>query len=99
MRDAAKSAAKKLGYHDLKPEQLAVVETFVKGRDVFAVLPKGYDKSLYFACLPIVFDKLLDTGGEDSSIIVVVDSIDSNHEGPNEWLVWLHQTSECLVVV
>ena len=64
LREAAKSAAKDLGYPDLKSEQLVVVETFVKGSDVFAVLPTGFEKSLCFACLPIVFDKLLGSVGE-----------------------------------
>ena len=36
-----------------------VVEAFVKGRDVFAVLPTGYGKSLCIGCLLLVFDKLL----------------------------------------
>ena len=72
IREAAKSAAKDLGYPDLKPEQLDVVETFVKGRDVFAVLPTDFGKSLCFACLPIVFDKLLGSVGEERSIVVVV---------------------------
>ena len=48
--EAARSAAKELGYSNLKPERLEVVETFVKGRDVFAVLPTGYGKSLSRAC-------------------------------------------------
>ena len=39
IREAARSVAKGLGYPYLKPERLEVVETFVKGRDVFAVLP------------------------------------------------------------
>ena len=47
-----KSAAKELGYPDLKPEQLEVVETFVKGRNMFAVLPTGYGKSLSLAAFP-----------------------------------------------
>jgi len=48
-----KSAAKELGYPDLKPEQLEVVETFVKRSDLFAVLPTGYGKSLArcFSCI------------------------------------------------
>ena len=48
-----KSAAKELGYPDLKPEQLEIMETFVKGRDPFAVLPTGYGKSLArcFSCI------------------------------------------------
>ena len=72
VREAATSAARELGYPDLKPEQLKVVETFVKGRDVFAVLPTDYGKSLCYGCLPIVFDKLLGKGGDDCSIVVVV---------------------------
>ena len=39
IREVAKSAAKEKGYPDGKLERLDVVETFVNGRDVFAVLP------------------------------------------------------------
>ena len=46
IQEAMRRAAKELGYFDLKPEQLEVVETFVKGRDLLAVLPTGYGKSL-----------------------------------------------------
>ena len=45
--EAVKSAAKDLVYLDLKPEQVDIVETFVKGRDVFAVLPTGFGKSVF----------------------------------------------------
>ena len=79
IREAVKSAAKELGYPDLKPEQLDVMETFVKGRDVFAVLPTGYGKSLCFGCLPIVFDKLLVRVRKDRSIIVVVTPFTAMH--------------------
>ena len=39
----------KLGYLQLKPEQLKVITEFVNGRDVFAVLPTGYGKTLCYA--------------------------------------------------
>ena len=66
----AQTAANELGYRQLKPEQADVIETFVKGRDVFAVLPTSYGKSLCYGCLPLVFDRLHD--GEERSIVVVV---------------------------
>ena len=78
VREAARSAARELGYTDLKQEQLRVVEAFVEGRDVFAVLPTGYGKSLSalcYACLPIVFNKLLATeggGGRELTVPIVV---------------------------
>ena len=50
----AQTAANELGYRQLKPEQADVIEAFVKGRDVFAVLPTGYGKSLCYGCLPLV---------------------------------------------
>ena len=46
---------KELGFRQLKPEQ---AEAFVKGRDVFPVLPTGYGKSLCYSCLLLVFDRL-----------------------------------------
>ena len=42
-------------------------------RDVFAVLPTRYGKSMCFACLPKANDKLRDTTG---SIAVVVTPLD-----------------------
>ena len=64
------SAAEKLGYPVLKTEQLEVLLHFVQGRDVFAVLPTGFGKSLCYACLPLAFDRLL--GREEGYTITVV---------------------------
>lgn len=69
--EAAKAAARVLGYIQMKSEQLQVVESFVKGNDVFGVLPTGFGKSLCYACLPLVFDKLLQKP-HGSSIVMVV---------------------------
>ena len=60
----------KLGYSQLKPEQLKVIMEFICGKDVFAVLPTGFGKTLCYACLPLVFDEL--THGRAPSIILVV---------------------------
>ena len=43
--EAVVVAAGYLGYSSLKEEQLKVVTAFLEGRDVFAVLPTGYEKS------------------------------------------------------
>lgn len=76
LRDATRSAAKELGCHDLKLEQLAVIETFVKGRDVFAVLLMGYGKSLALHAYLLCFTNCWVWVEIDGSI-AVVDSFDT----------------------
>ena len=51
---AADWAVQQLGYPSIKNEQLKIVVGEV--REVFAVLPNRYGKSLCYACLPLVFD-------------------------------------------
>ena len=63
------SAARTLGYETMKDLQRSVIVSFVNGNDVFAVLPTGYGKSLYFSFLPLVFDILFHF--QEASIIVV----------------------------
>ena len=59
LKDAANWAAMKLGYaRGMKEEQLEVVVAFLSGSDVFAVLPTGLGKSICYACLPFVFERL-----------------------------------------
>ena len=41
-------AIQKLGYSQLKPEQLKVIMEFIRGKDVFAVLPTGFGKTRAF---------------------------------------------------
>ena len=50
-------AAMELGYSSMKREQVEVAVALIEGRDVFAILPTGFGKSLCYACLPVAFDK------------------------------------------
>ena len=52
-------------------EQLDVAIAFVEGRDVFAILPTGFGKSLCYAYLPASFDRMLEQD-QGYSIVVVV---------------------------
>ena len=62
-------AVKKLGYSSLKTEQLEIVMAVLRGRDVFGILPTGYGKTLCFACLPFIFEQILE--GEASIVLIV----------------------------
>ena len=72
VQKAALNAVQQLGYSSIKEEQLVlkVVAGLIRGHDVFAVLPTGFGKSLYFSCLPYMFDELLPLG--EPSIVVTV---------------------------
>jgi len=59
IRESILKAADELGNPTLK---LEVVTAFVKGRDVFGILPTGFGKSLCYNCLPATFDILSDKG-------------------------------------
>ena len=69
VKECVTDAAKKLGYPEMKPEQLEVAASFIEGRDVFSVLPTGFGKSLCYACLPLAFDQFLERG---YSLVIVV---------------------------
>ena len=64
-------AAMELGYSSMKPEQAEVAVALIVGRDVFAILPTGFGKSLCYACLPVAFDKC-QKKERGYSIVVVV---------------------------
>uniref|UniRef100_A0A1X7U5W1 DNA 3'-5' helicase n=1 Tax=Amphimedon queenslandica TaxID=400682 RepID=A0A1X7U5W1_AMPQE len=61
-----------LGYISLKSEQQYIITEFLKGKDVFAVLPTGYGKTACSTCLPSAFDKYEERTVENKAIIVVV---------------------------
>ena len=68
------SAAKAIGITELKDEQRKVVLSFVRGNDVFVSLPTGYGKSVCFAVLPFLFDRIRDRTG---SIVLCVSPLTS----------------------
>ena len=50
--------AEKMGIANLKPKQLEAISAFLSGRDVFVSLPTGYGKSIIFALLPPIFNRI-----------------------------------------
>ena len=56
-------AARRLGYHDLREQQLHAAKKFLQGNDVFV------GKSLIYAVLPFAFDHLR---GSEGTIVAVV---------------------------
>ena len=69
--DAIHYAVERLGFAEIKSLQLEVVLALATEQDVFGVLPTGYGKSLCYACLPILFDRLRKTQEQHSIVIVV----------------------------
>ena len=55
---AISSSAAEMGLNPLKEKQLEAVMAFLGGRDTFVSLPTGYGKSIVYAILPLVFDKI-----------------------------------------
>jgi len=47
----------------LKDKQCDALKSFCSGNDLFVSLPTGYGKSLIYAALPLVFDKMTGTEG------------------------------------
>lgn len=61
-KDAAiEEAVRDLGLEILKPKQREAIESFLSGKDTMVVLPTGYGKSIIYAALPWIFDKLRGT--------------------------------------
>ncbi|KAI8487974.1 hypothetical protein Bbelb_344220 [Branchiostoma belcheri] len=56
------------GITSLKPEQVDALKSFVCGRDVLALLPTGFGKSLIYQIAPLVLEKL----GRTNPIVIVV---------------------------
>ncbi len=72
IKGAIAAAASTLGYQGLRPQQQQAVHTFVTGHDVFVSMPMGSGKSLCFAILPNVFDRIRGLTENPASIVIVV---------------------------
>lgn len=66
---AIREAANELGIEKHKEKQQEAILSFVNGSDTFVSLPTGYGKSIIYAVLPLVFDKLRQVTG---SIVICV---------------------------
>ena len=69
--EAILSAARKLGYSDLRQKQREAVTEFVAGKDVFVSLPTGSGKSLCFFILPLLYDILRGNTSPQCIVLVV----------------------------
>ena len=56
--EALAEATKEVGLVSLKAKQVEAMEAFVNGKDVFVSLPTAYEKSLIYAILPLIYNKL-----------------------------------------
>ena len=48
----------RLGYATLKKEQKDAILSFVVGRDVLVMLPTSYGKTIWYCCLPLIYNLL-----------------------------------------
>ena len=76
LAEIVRGEAQSLGFGELKPEQLSAVEAFVGGlQDVFVSLPTGFGKSLCYALIPKVLDRI--RGLEKKCIALVISPLRS----------------------
>ena len=68
VEEALSASVATLGFDSLREHQQKAVEEFVSGKDVFVCLLTGHGKSLCYAVLPLVFDRIR---GKDSASIVL----------------------------
>ena len=55
--DAVKKVSEDIGV-EFKDKQLEAIKYFCAGQDVFVSLPTEYVKSLIYAVLPLIFDRI-----------------------------------------
>ena len=74
---AIEASVRDLGYENVRQEQFDVVLNFMKGNDVFVSLPTGSGKSLCYACLPLVYDRLREDVDTSKSIALVISPLNA----------------------
>lgn len=72
LEEAIASAAKTMGYSELRPKQREAIVEFIGGKDVFVSLPTGSGKTLCYCLLPLAFDAMKSRIGTESNSIVVI---------------------------
>lgn len=82
---ALEKTIEELGLHTLKPKQREAVEAFIAGRDTFVILPTGYGKSIIYAILPNLSDRIRGTKG---SIVVCISPLTSIMMDQQEKFMW-----------
>ena len=53
-----RKVASRLGFVNVKPQQLEAILAFCEGKDVFMSLPSGFRKTLIFAVFPSLFNTI-----------------------------------------
>jgi ATP-dependent DNA helicase RecQ len=74
---AVLKAAEQLSFSPLKLEQKICIEEFIKGRDVFVILPTGFGKTVCYACAPLAYDIYHKKPKEEQSILIVISPLTS----------------------
>ena len=79
------SCIQTLIYSELKAEQLKIIIKFLRGSDVFAILPTVFGKMLCYACLPWIFDKLTKTMSRHGTLDAILNATCISPRDSNEF--------------
>ena len=93
VKQAITQSVKELGYDQLTDDQAEALHKFISGRDIFVSLPTGSGKSLCFAGVSLVLEKLKQ---ESNSITVVISPLNVyNMRDQTEIYITRNESSLC----